>query len=194
MVTQRTESRRLGAKRRAAPDVIGEYSAASSEEGGRALQGEGTRPSQPYGTRRPRSVRLPNGISCTRRPQPRREPRPDAHGAKRCLLSQKAQRRQRELQEDVSVGVYLPCHLLFIGTVFPHGASKWDPAGKRVSSFSLGAKWKLGPHQKVRSSGRQSHHYRATTLRTPSSIHRRQRAIAPIPILSLRRGILGCSW
>jgi hypothetical protein len=39
-------------------------------------------------------------------------------------------------------------HLLLIGTVFPHGASNWDQAGKRVSSFSLGAKWKQRPRAK----------------------------------------------
>jgi hypothetical protein len=49
-----------------------------------------------------------------------------------------------------------------------------------------------GLHQKVRSSGSRPHHCRATTPRMPSSIHPRQRALAPIPIPSLRRGILEC--
>src|SRR5215217_173036 len=49
-------------------------------------------------------------------------------------------------------------------------------------------------HQKICSSGRQPHHYRATTPRIPSSIHRRQRAIAPIPSPFLQRGTLERSW
>ena len=77
--------------------------------------------------------------------------------------------------------------------VLPAASVEGEVRRTYVVLASVKQERRSGLHQKVRSSGSQSHHYRATTPRMPSSIHPRQRALAPIPMPSLRRGILECS-
>ncbi len=75
-------------------------------------------------------------------------PEPESPGpTERCLLGQNARRRQREIQEPVPVGVYLPCHRLLLGTVFARHLGRLfvaRPLGQALQELvgaSSGTRW-----------------------------------------------------